>query len=275
MEPAQIDAENLHREKVVQEHLAAQLVLHQGYLARQPEDHDKALAVDRELLLRFLKETQPQAWEKLVQHYPGRAEETLFTQLDRSLKDRGTLDVLRHGLKLVPNIELRLCFFQPASHLNPELVRLFEANTLSVIQEVAYSARHGNRLDVVLYVNGLPVATLELKNTLTGTTYRHAEKQYREERSPAGEPLLTFKRGALVHFAADQDFVSMTTRLKNGKTRFLPFNRGRDGGAGNPDIADEFRIAYLYADQPEGKAIFSREVLLDVIGKFLHVDGPR
>ena len=273
MEPAQIDAENLHREKVVQEHLAAQLVLQQGYFARQPDDHDKALAVDRELLLRFLKETQPEAWEKLVQHYPGRAEATLFTQLDRSLKDRGTLDVLRHGLKLVPNIELRLCFFQPASHLNPELVRLFEANTLSVIQEVAYSARHGNRLDVVLYVNGLPVATLELKNTLTGTTYRHAEKQYREERSPAGEPLLTFKRGALVHFAADQDFVSMTTRLKNGKTRFLPFNRGRDGGAGNPDIVDEFRIAYLYADQPEGKAILSREVLLDVIGKFLHVDG--
>jgi type I restriction enzyme R subunit len=128
------------------------------------------------------------------------------------------------------------------------------------------------RVDAVIFVNGIPIVTCELKNLLTGSTFRYAEKQYRSDRSPAGEPLLTFKRGALVHFAMDEDNVSMTTRLQNGKTRFLPFNRGRDGGSGNPDIKGEFRIAYLYADQPDAKAIFSREVFLDVIGRFIHLE---
>lgn len=123
-----------------------------------------------------------------------------------------------------------------------------------------------------MFVNGIPAATLELKNRLTGTNFRHAERQYKKDRSPAGEPLLTFKRGALVHFAMDEDNVSMTTRLMNGCTRFLPFNRGRDGGAGNPDIADEFRVAYLYADQPDSKAVFSRDIWLDLIGHFIHLE---
>ncbi len=135
-----------------------------------------------------------------------------------------------------------------------------------------YSLKNENAIDIVLFVNGLPIVTAELKNILTGSTFRHAEKQYRSDRSPAGEPLLTFKRGALVHFALDEDNVSMTTRLQNGRTRFLPFNRGRDGGAGNPDVGGEFRVAYFYADQPEGKAILSREVLLDIIGRFVHLD---
>jgi type I restriction enzyme R subunit len=120
-------------------------------------------------------------------------------------------------------------------------VTLFESNILSVISQLRYSARNENAIDVGLFVNGLPVATLELKNTLTGQNFRHAERQYRHDRAPANEPLLTFKRGALVHFAVDQDNVSMTTRLQNGKTRFLPFNRGHDGGAGNPDIEGDFR----------------------------------
>ncbi len=175
-------------------------------------------------------------------------------------------------IKMIPGIKFALCFFAPASGLNADLVRLYQSNILSVIQEVEYSQKHGNRIDVVLFLNGIPVATLELKNLLTGSTFKHAERQYKKDRSPAGEPLLTFKRGALVHFALDEDNVSMTTRLENSRTRFLPFNRGRDGGAGNPDVDDEFRIAYLYRDGHLGKAIFSREVLLDVIGKFMHLE---
>jgi len=124
----------------------------------------------------------------------------------------------------------------------------------------------------VTFLNGIPVATFEVKNLLTGQNVKHAEKQYRQDRSPAGEPLLAFKRGAIVHFAVDQDNVSMTTRLMNGKTRFLPFNRGRDGGAGNPDVPGENRVAYLYKDLPDTKAVFSREVLLDLIGRFIHLE---
>lgn len=266
-------ASDIHRERTVQEHLISRLVTGQGYLRRDARaDYDRALAMDRGLVLRFLQDTQPDEWAKHVSQYATTAEDTLFTQLTRALKDRGLLDVLRSGLKIVPGIRFSLCFFRPASGIEPKRIAEFEANILSVMDEVEYSQKHGGRLDVVLFLNGLPVATIEAKNLLTGSTFRHAERQYRTDRLPSGEPLLTFKRGALVHLALDEDNVSMTTRLQNGKTRFLPFNRGRDGGAGNPDVPGEFRIAYLYRDGPWGEAIFSRRVLLDILGRFMHLE---
>jgi type I restriction enzyme R subunit len=269
-------ASSIHKERVVQDHLIDQLVAGEGYLRRIAVDHyDRGLAMDRALVLQFFQATQSEEWQKLVDHYSTSAEETFFTQLAKALKDRGLLDVLRKGVKIVPGIKLSLCYFKPASGLEPKRVAEYEANVLSVMDEVEYSQKHGGRLDVVLFLNGLPVATMETKNILTGSTFKHAEKQYKKDRSPAGEPLLTFKRGALVHFALDEDNVSMTTRLANGKTRFLPFNRGREGGAGNPDVDGEFRVAYLYRSGTWGQAVFSREVLLDIIGRFMHleVDG--
>ena len=266
-------AHNAHKEQVVQDHLIARLVTGEGYELRDANvDYDRALAMDKVLVLRFVQTTQPDEWAKLEGHYTTAAEDTFFKQLEKSLKDRGLLDVLRQGIKIVPGIKFALCYFRPASGLEPKRVAEYEANILSVMKEVEYSERHGGRLDVSLFLNGLPVATMEAKNLLTGSNFRHAEKQYRQDRSPAGEPLLTFKRGALVHFALDEDNVSMTTRLQNGRTRFLPFNRGRDGGAGNPDIVDEFRVAYLYNSGEWGAAIFSRAVLLDIIGRFIHLD---
>jgi ribA/ribD-fused uncharacterized protein len=262
----------VHREIVLEQHLVSQLVRGQGYVERNPDDYDRPLGLDKALVVRFVRETQPDEWLKLESQYAASAEAEFFKQLERALKQRGTLDVLRQGVRLIPGIRFALCFFEPASKLNPDLVRLYQTNILSAIRQVRYSLKNENAIDVVLFVNGIAVATAELKNLLTGSTFKHAEKQYRTDRSPAGEPLLTFKRGALVHFALDEDNVSMTTRLMNGKTRFLPFNRGRDGGAGNSDIPGEFRVAYLYADQPEGKAIFSREVWLDVLGRFVHVE---
>jgi len=266
-------SDSAHREKVLQDHFIDQLVSGEGYLRRDAKtDYDRALAMDRALVVRFLKESQPEEWEKLTAHYSDSAEDTLFTQLTKALKDRGLLDVLRQGLKIVPGIKFSLCYFRPASTLEPKRVEEYQVNILSVMEEVAYSSRHENRIDVVLFLNGLPVATLEAKNLLTGSTFRHAERQYRKDRSPAGEPLLTFQRGALVHFAMDEDNVSMTTRLANGKTRFLPFNRGRERGAGNPDVDGEFRVAYLYRPGDWGEAIFSRRVLLEIIGQFMHVE---
>lgn len=266
-------ADSAHREKVLQDHLIDKLMSGEGYLRRNAKsDYDRALAMDRDLVVRFLSESQPEEWQKLTAHYSDSAEDTLFTQLTKALKDRGLLDVLRQGLKIVPGIKFSLCYFRPASTLEPKRVAEYQANILSVMDEVAYSGRHESRIDVVLFLNGLPVATLEAKNLLTGSTFRHAEKQYRKDRSPAGEPLLTFQRGALVHFAMDEDNVSMTTRLANGKTRFLPFNRGRERGAGNPDVDGEFRVAYLYRPGDWGEAIFSRRVLLEIIGQFMHVE---
>lgn len=263
----------VHREEVLEVHLCKALVEGQGYRPRRPEDYDRASALDKALVIEFVKATQSDEWVKLEGHYGPSAEAEFFKQLEQGLKQRGTLDMLRNGLKLVPNLKFFLAAFKPASGVNPALVTLFESNILSVINQLRYSAKNENAIDAGLFVNGLPVVTLELKNTLTGQSFRHAERQYRHDRAPANEPLLTFKRGALVHFAVDQDNVSMTTRLQNGKTRFLPFNRGHDGGAGNPDIEGEFRVAYLWADQPESRAIFSRNILLDIIGRFLHLDG--
>ena len=263
---------DLHREEVLEVHLCKALVERQGYVARSPEEYDRASAMDKALVLDFVKATQGEQWAKLQSHYGASSDDEFFKQLEQGLKQRGALDVLRNGVKLVPNLKFFVCAFRPASSLNPALVNLYDTNILSVVRQLRYSNKCENAIDVVLFVNGLPVATLELKNTLTGSTFRHAEIQYRKDRSPANEPLLTFKRGALVHFALDQDNVSMTTRLQNGKTRFLPFNRGHEGGAGNPDIHGDFRIAYLWADQPEGRAIFSRDILLDIIGRFVHLD---
>lgn len=261
-----------HRELLLQQRFAEELVSAQGYVERTPEDYDRSLALDRALVLEFVKGTQAEEWRKLEAHYTGSAEDEFFKNLEKALKQRSTLDVLCTGIKMIPGIKFFLCYFRPASALEPKRVQEYEANILSLIQEVEYSQRNDNRIDCVMFVNGIPVATFEFKNVMTNTTFRHAEKQYRTQRPPAGEPLLTFKRGALVHFALDEDNVSMTTRLANGKTRFLPFNRGRDGGAGNEDIEDEFRVAYLYSGGEWGKAIFSREVLLDVIGKFMHLE---
>lgn len=262
----------IHRENVLQYHIIDKLAENQGYIKRSSDDFDRKIALDKELVLKFIKNTQNSEWQKLEESYSASAENEFFKQLEKALKQRGTLDVLRQGIKLIPGIKFSLCFFKPASNLTKELTETYEQNILSVIDELKYSAKNDNRIDIALFVNGIAIATMECKNLATGSTFKHAEKQYRKDRSPAGEALLTFKRGALVHFAVDEDNVSMTTKLVNGKTNFLPFNRGLNGGAGNPDIKNEFRIAYLYNDLKDCKAIFSREIFLDIIGRFIHLE---
>ena len=176
---------SIHKEIVLEDHLAAQLLKQQRYEERSPDDYDRLLALDATLVIRFLKETQSSEWKKLQAQYKSAAESELMKQLEKALKERGTLDVLRRGLKLIPGVHFSLCFFQPASNLNPDLVKLYEANILSVMRQVRYSQKNENALDVVLFLNGLPIATMELKNLLTGSTFRSAEKQYRKDRPPA------------------------------------------------------------------------------------------
>ena len=271
-----VATQSLHTEGVLQAHIVERLVEDRGYELRSPSsDYDRGLAMDRELVRRFIETSQPAAWEKLRQHYPETEEAEFFRQLERNLQRRGLLDVLRSGIKIIPDIEFKLCFPEPASTLIPARVAEYEANILSVMREVSYSAKNANRIDIVLFLNGLPVATIEAKNLPTGTNFKHAEAQYCKDRSPAGEPLLTFKRGALVHFALDDNNVSMTTRLANGRTQFLPFNRGRDGGAGNPEVRDEFPIAYLYGRGEWGEAVFSRPVLLDIVTSFMLLEREK
>lgn len=273
-----VATQSLHRESTLQNHIVDRLVQGEGYeLRNSRSDYDRTLAMDKETVLRFVQTAQPDEWERFRKQFSTSAEGEVLKQLDRNLKEHGLLSVMRNGIRILPGFNFKLCYFEPASSLNPERVREYEANILSVMKEVSYSTKSDNRIDLVLFVNGLPVATIEVKNRLTGTNFKHAESQYCKDRPPVGEPLLTFRRGAFVHFAMDEDHVSMTTCLANGQTHFLPFNRGSDGGAGNPAVEDDFPVAYLYSSGEWGEAAFSRSVLLDIIGRFLQFekDGRR
>ena len=146
-----------------------QLIKNQGYVQRTTDDFDRSTALDKALVMRFIKDTQAEEWTRLEEQYTAAAETEFFKQLEKAIKQRGTLDVLRQGIKLIPGIKFSLCFFKPASGLNEDLLKLYNANILSVIDELKYSLKNDNRIDIGLFVNGIPLATLECKNQSTGS----------------------------------------------------------------------------------------------------------
>lgn len=251
------------RESGFETHIEKFLVEERGYLKRSPhEQYDKALAMDTELVMRFITETQPQEWEKLAEHHGDMLKEKFFRRLDEEISARGLLDVLRNGLK-DNGCMFRLAYFQPTSSRNPEIEMLFTANILSVTRQLKYSAAQESSIDMVLFLNGLPFCTVELKNQLTGQSILQGMKQYKTDRD-SREKLLSFGR-CLVHMAVDTEEVRMTTKLEGLRTYFLPFNKGSNGGAGNPVRQGEYKTAYMWED------IWSRETLLEIIGRFMHL----
>ena len=233
-----------------------------GTRAEWSADFDRARALDTAELFAFLAGTQPRAWERLVAVHGGEAgaREQFADRLARQVEERGTVDVLRHGVN-DHGVEVRLAHFKPAHGLTPELTRLYEANRLTVTRQLPYEAAGTRTLDLALFVNGLPVATAELKNPLTHQTVEHAKHQYRTDRDPANATL----RRALVHFAVDPDNVEMTTRLDGPRTRFLPFNRGNAGGRGNAPDPSGHRTRYLWEE------LWARDAWLDILARFVHV----
>ena len=202
-----------------------------------PEALVATLGLVPETLIAFLHETQEKAWTQLVSRYGGSssdAEAGFLRRLAAEIDDRGTLDVLRHGI-VDQGVQFRVAFFKPAHGLTPELLARYEANRLSVMRQVPYQGGETKTLDLCLFVNGIPVATAELKNPLTHQTVEHAKEQYRYDRDPNN---VLLGRRALVHFAVDPEEVAMTTKLEGPRTQFLPFNLGADGGAGNPPNPD-------------------------------------
>ena len=197
-----------------------------GYEKGDRDAFDLSRGLFPQEILAFIQETQPKEWEYLANLQKGKAEETLLDDLCRALNSphEGCLSVLRHGFKCFGKL-FRAAYFAPASHLNPDTQKLYAANRLTITRQLRYSNRHGNTLDVVLSLNGIPVATGELKNPMTAQTWRHAVTQYKNDRDPT-DLIFQFKKRALVHFAVDTDEVYMTTRLSGRNTRFLPFNQG-------------------------------------------------
>ena len=239
------------------------LIDHGGYIKGNPKNFNREYAMDTGFLFQFLKESQPKEWDKLIKKHGENAEQGFLKKLYKDLDTYGMLHVLRHGVIDAP-AKFSLCFFKPASGMNQTSQALYEMNILSVTRQVHYSLKNENSIDVTLFINGLPVATLELKNPLTGQTVENAKRQYMKDRDPR-ELLLSFKARCLVHFAVDTDEVWMTTRLKNMDTYFLPFNKGNNGGKGNPVGDGNYRTSYLWDE------VLRKDSLLDIVQRFIHL----
>ena len=235
-----------------------------GYHRRKSEDYDRALCLIPRDVLDFVLATQPKQWQKLKQHHGDGVKDKFLTRLAKEIERRGTLAVLRNGVKDM-GCKFQLAYFRPASGLNEELEKLHAANLFSVLRQLHYSQKNENSLDLGIFLNGLPIFTAELKNPLTGQRVTDAVAQYKNDRDPR-DPLL--KRGrCLAHFAVDPELVYVTTQLKRGKTRFLPFNRGCNRGAGNPPVPPTrkgYSTGYLW------EQVWARDSVLDLVRQFVH-----
>ena len=261
---------NLHKEISFETEICEHLAAH-GWLYAEGDaaGYDRARALFPADVLAWVQATQPQAWEILVKNHGAQAGETLLARLRDQLDQRGTLDVLRHGVELLGlNKPLKLAEFKPALAINPDILVRYAANRLRVVRQVKYSTHNENSIDLVLFLNGIPVVTVELKTDFT-QSIGDAVDQYRFDRNPrpkgqAPEPLLSFPSGALVHFAVSNREVQMVTKLDGPATVFLPFNQGDNGGAGNPvNPAGGHRTAYLW------EQVWARESWLEILGRYL------
>ena len=214
-----------------------------GYRKRKSEDYDCARCLIPKDVLDFIYATQPKEWEKFTKQHGSEAKDRLFSRLSSEVKNRGTLEVLRKGIKS-DGCSFHLAYFRPSSGLNDELQRLYDANLFAAVRQLAYSERSAKTLDLAIFLNGLPIFTAELKNPLTGQNVEDAVRQYRLDRDPK-EPFFAFCR-CLAHFAVDPDLVYVATHLQGPRTVFLPFNLGRSGGAGNPPSVNGLATGYLW-----------------------------
>lgn len=234
-----------------------------GYTEGHSPDYSPDLGMFTNEVIRFLKESQPKRWEKIASIHGADVENRVIHRLIKELDLRGSLDVLRNGF-VDYGVRFQMAFFPPASGLNPDAVDLYNKNNLKVYRQIYYSTKNKNSVDVVLSLNGIPVATLELKNQFTGQNVGNALKQYSTTRDNR-EILFAFKKRCLVHFAVDQDEVFMTTKLEGSKTYWLPFNKGANNGKGNPPNPNGYRTAYLW------EKILQKDSWMEIIQRFVHL----
>ncbi len=242
-------------------------LLGHGCISVNRDGFDRERAIFPEVVLGFIRETQPKDWAKLEALHGANTGDQILTDLCKWMDTYGSLATLRHGFKCYGRT-LRVAFFKAAHRLNPELEVRYAKNRVGITRQLHFSARCEKSLDVTLSVNGIPISTVELKNALTGQTVEDAMRQYRQDRD-SREPIFEFKRRTLVHFAVDTEQVFMTTRLAGTATQFLPFNKGNDGGAGNPPDPEgrNYRTAYLWEEA------LQRDSLLDLLARFLHLQA--
>ncbi|WP_338453945.1 type I restriction endonuclease subunit R [Aeromonas veronii] len=239
---------------------------HHGFVLGQACDFDKQYAIDKRLFWQFLETTQAMELAKLQQHHPHDWQRKVLERFDRIIKKQGVLHLLKKGLS-IDDAHLTLMYPAPLASSSVVVSQDFAANLFSCTRQVAYSAQNPKQeIDMVLFINGIPLITLELKNHWTGQNASyHGQKQYREDRD-ISQPLLHFGR-CLVHMAVDTDEVYMTTKLAGKATFFLPFNKGHHHGKGNPPNPYGHKSAYLWQE------VFSKESLANIIQHFVRLDG--
>ena len=259
---------NILTEKQYQHFIMNYLKTNNGYLVRKYKDFDRLYAMDKEMLFKFLNDTQPDEMKTLTKIYKSDLEETLVNYINMEMtKKRGSLlSVLKHGVE-ISNIHLDLMYTKPATNFNKELVSKYKKNIFSVMEEVWASDKE--RIDIVIFLNGLAIMTFELKCNIAGQSYEDAIYQYRTDRNPKTR-LFLFKAGALVNFAMDLEQVYMTTKLNGNATFFLPFNMGNgegvNAGAGNPIFEDKYSVSYMWED------ILTKDSILELISKFIFLE---
>ena len=229
-----------------------------GYRSGDSKHYNKDLCLIIDDVVGFIKDTQPNEYEKLLIQFDSSTDQHLCKTINDTIQKRGIVETLRKGIS-TRGCSFDLVYFEPRSGMNQDHRTLFEKNRFVVVRQLYYSNRNKNSIDMVLFLNGIPIITMELKNQLTGQNIKNSEYQYRTDRDPK-EPLLSFQR-CFVHFCIDNDVVSMTTNLNGNKTRFLPYNKG----ISNPVVEGDYRTEYLW------NQILTPNSVLDVIQNFLVV----
>ena len=248
-------------EKRFEEHIEDHLKT-VGYSTLHFSEYDRNLCLIRDQVIDFIKDTQPEQWDRLQEIYDVDTENKILARISSEISKRGIVDVLRNHV-VDRGVYLNLCYFEPKSDLNPDHLKLYQSNQFTVVRQLHYSEQNENSIDMILFLNGLPIVTMELKNQLTGQNVKHSENQYRFDRDPK-EPLLNFKR-CMVHFCVDNNRVSMTTRLAGQKTFFLPYNRDLE----NPSVESGYRTKYLWEE------ILPPSSLMDVLENFVHLSKEK
>jgi len=262
---------DLHHEKHLEAYVVKKL-MEQGWLLGDTKSFDQDTAVYTEDLEAWIQETQGPKWDKLVALNGDRARETLLSRLDAALAKHGTIQVLRRGFSIAGCGQIDMSEAAPEDQRNETILERYAANRLRVVPQLKYHPGRELAIDLGLFINGLPVATVELKTDFTQSA-ESAREQYKRDRLPEDpatgrkHPLLTFKRGAIVHFAMSDSEIWMATKLAGENTYFLPFNRGHDGKGGNPPRDDgEYPVAYFWEE------ICQPDAFLRIFHSFVYVE---
>lgn len=250
-------------EKTFETAIVQSLIENGGYTQGNAPDYSPELGLFKYDVLHFLQETQFQNWEKISDIHGAEVDNRIIQRIYKEMDLRGSLDVIRNGFTDY-GVRFRLAFFKPESGLNPETLELYIKNSLKIYSQVFFSSKNKNSVDLVIALNGIPIATFELKNHFTGQTADNAKIQYATSRDTR-ELLFAFKKRALVHFAVDPEEVFMTTKLDGEKTYWLPFNKGHNKGKGNPPNPNGYKTEYLW------KEILVKDSWLDIIQRFIHL----